>query len=82
VWRVATELHARHLPASLTPGVLGLFTQDLVQEANLSSPDDGLAIARLARDWPAERFDDYVSALTGDGPLVPAPDPGDSPSPR
>jgi hypothetical protein len=77
VWRVALELHARALPARLLPGVLGFFTQDLVQEAAPDSPDDALAVARLARDWPAERFDDYVSALTGDGPLVAAPDPAE-----
>ena len=79
VLRVAVELHARRLPASLGPGVLSLFVQDLAQEAAPISRDDGLGLARFARDWPAERFDDYVSALSGDGPLVPAPEPGEPP---
>jgi hypothetical protein len=77
VLRVALELHARRLPASLVPSVLGLFIRDLAQEAAPIARDDGLGLAQFARDWPGERFDDYVSALSGEGPLVPAPEPGE-----
>ncbi len=75
VLRVAVELVARGLPARLVPGVMSLFAQDFVQEAMPSAHDDWLALARYARDVPGERFDEYVSALTGEGPLVPAADP-------
>jgi hypothetical protein len=77
VLRVAVELESRHLPASLVPGVLSMFVQDFVQEATPSSHEDWLALARFARDAPTERFDEYVSALVGEGPLVPAPEPGE-----
>jgi hypothetical protein len=80
VLRVAAELHSRHLPASLVPGVLSLFVQDLVQEATPLSHDDWLALARFAEEAPSERFDEYVSALAGEGPLVPAPEPGEAPT--
>jgi hypothetical protein len=75
VLRVAVELDARRLPARLVPGILTFFVQDFVQEAMPTASDDWLTLARYARDAPSERFDEYVSALVGDGPLVPAPDP-------
>jgi len=75
VLRVAVELDARGLPARLVPGVMSLFAQDFVQEAMPIAHDDWLALARYARDVPGERFDEYVSALAGEGPLVPAADP-------
>jgi hypothetical protein len=81
VLRVAVELDARRLPACLVPGMMSLFVQDFVQEAMPTASDDWLTLARYARDVPAERFDEYVSALVGEGPLVPAPDPGDPPKP-
>jgi hypothetical protein len=81
VLRVAVELDSRRLPASLVPGVLSMFAQDLVQEATPLSHDDWLALARFARDAPTERFDEYVSALVGEGPLVPAPEPGEPSTP-
>jgi hypothetical protein len=79
--RVAIELSARRLPARLVPGVMSLFVQDFVQESAPIAHDDWLALARYARDAPTERFDEYVSAVIGDGPLVPAPDPGESTKP-
>jgi hypothetical protein len=81
VLRIAAELTARHLPARLVPGLMGLFVQDFVQEAVPIGHDDWLALARYARDAPAERFDEYVLALAGDGPLAPAPDPGEQAKP-
>jgi hypothetical protein len=81
VLRVAKELHARGLPARLVPGVMSLFAQDFVQEAMPIAHDDWLALARYARDLPGERFDEYVSALAGEGPLVPADDPLGAPEP-
>jgi hypothetical protein len=77
ILRTADELNSRRLPASLIPGILSLFVHDLVQEATPSSHDDLLAVARYAQRIAAERFDDYVSALAGEGPLVAAPSPGD-----
>jgi hypothetical protein len=72
--RVAVELARRRLPASLAPYLLAYLVQDAVDGASPVSSDDWLALAGFARELPAESFDDYLSALTGAGPLVAAPE--------
>jgi hypothetical protein len=70
--RAAQELHARGLPAALAPGVLAAATNDLLHDARPAHHDDWIALAQCARDLPSDRFVDYISSLTADGPLVPA----------
>jgi len=61
--------------------MMSLFVQDFVQDVVPMASDDWLTLARYARDVPTERFDEYVSAVVGEGPLVPAPDPGEPSKP-
>jgi hypothetical protein len=72
VLRVAVELSRRRLPARLAPGVVTVATNDLLYEAQPAYHDDWLAIVRYVLDLPAERFSDYISSLTADGPMTPA----------
>jgi hypothetical protein len=75
--RVAEALAERHLPASLTRGVLATAMQDFLDEVRLAHSEDWLSAAMQIATLPAERFDDYVAALTWNGPLVATPrDPG------
>ncbi len=75
---VVSRLSARALPVCLTPALLALVTQSIDDEAPPSIVDDPYALRRYLRELPPERFDDYVSALAGDGPLQPAPEPAAS----
>ncbi len=70
--KVATELRARRLPACLAPATLALLTQSIADDGPAELRDDPRSLARFLRALPSERFDDYVSALAGDGPLLPA----------
>ncbi len=70
--RVAEELSALKLPAALAPDVAAYAGWDAMTTAAMSDPDDWFALARAAASLPADRFPDYVSALTAIGPLVPA----------
>jgi len=75
----AVALHERGLPASLGPSLLAYLVQDLVDGCEPRGHDDWLALAQHVRDVPGERLDDMVAALVGDGPLLPAPEPGAAP---
>lgn len=77
--KVAIELQARRLPASLAGATLALLTQSIADEGPQELADDPLALGRFLRTLPSARFDDYVSALAGDGPLVPAGEPPEGP---
>ncbi len=70
--RVAAALEARHLPAALAPSLLAFLVQDMAESARPNAHDDWLALAEFVRDLPAERIDDMVAALAGDGHLTPA----------
>jgi len=72
--RVVTELRARSLPACLIPATLALLTQSIADEGPAELREDPGSLARFLRGLPSERFDDYLSVLTVDGPLVPADD--------
>ena len=68
---VAEKLRARGLPASLTPGVLAGAIQDYIEQVRPLHPADWLTLVRAAQAIPDDRLDDYVAALTTDGPLAP-----------
>jgi len=70
--RVAELLSEMRLPARLAPAVLALAAQDLVDGAQPAFLEDSLAVARYARALTSRRVEDYVAALVGRGPLVPA----------
>jgi hypothetical protein len=69
--RVARELRVRRVPAPLAPGVLMLFTAELIDHAVVPFPTDVQAVIGLVRAVPSTRFDDYVAAVAARGPLVP-----------
>jgi hypothetical protein len=69
--RIAERLGALGLPASLARGVLAAAVQDFVDQARPIHPSDWLTMVRAAQAIPDDRVDDYVAALTADGPLVP-----------
>lgn len=71
--RLAEALAARRLPAALMPAVLAFAMQDALDGARLAYLDDWQAFGRAARAIAEHRIDDYIAALTADGPLVPAP---------
>jgi len=68
---VAEVLRARGLPASLAPGVLAGAIQDYIERVRPIHPGDWLTLVRAAQAIPDDRLDDYVAALTSDGPLAP-----------
>jgi hypothetical protein len=68
---IAEALHARGLPASLAPGVLAAAIQDYIEQVRPLHPSDWLTLVRAAQAIPDDRVDDYIAALTTDGPLAP-----------
>ena len=74
--RVIELLAAAGLPAALAPGVLAYAAWDLARTAAVAGPDDWLPLLRAAQALTADRLEDYVAALTHDGPMVPMPPPG------
>ncbi len=77
--RAAADLSARRLPASLAPALLTYVITDFAEEVEPIGNDDWLALSRYLLDMKPARVDDYVAALTGDGPLRPAADPEAAP---
>jgi hypothetical protein len=70
--RVAEALASRHLPAALARGVLAGAVQDYLDQVRPLHPNDWLALVRTAQAIPDDRIEDYIAALTADGPLAPA----------
>jgi hypothetical protein len=70
--RIAQALADLRLPADFTPYILAAATQDLIDESRPVHHDDWATVVRQARTLTRERFEDYISALTAGGPLVPA----------
>jgi hypothetical protein len=70
--RLTEALAERELPAALLPGVLAYAMLDVVDEADLAYFDDWRAFCRTAAAIDSGRIDDYIAALTADGPLIPA----------
>jgi len=69
--RVAEVLGARQLPANLAPGVLAAAIQDYIDAVRPMHASDWLTLVRAAQAISDDRLDDYVAALTADGPLAP-----------
>ena len=70
--RVLERLDQLRLPPALARGVLASALQDYLDEVRPAHGDDWLTLARHVDRIAADRFDDYVAALTAGGPLVPA----------
>src|SRR5262249_4539941 len=70
--RVAELLSELRVPARLAPAVLTLAVQDELDEASPAYLEDRLAVSRQASALTRTRVEDYVAALAGRGPLVPA----------
>jgi hypothetical protein len=70
--RLTEALSERKLPAALLAGVLAYAMLDVVDEADPAYFDDWAAFSRTAAAIDGGRIDDYIAALTADGPLIPA----------
>jgi hypothetical protein len=51
--------------------VLAGAIQDYIEQVRPLHPADWLTLVRAAQAIPDDRLDDYVAALTTDGPLAP-----------
>ena len=69
--RVAAALAEMRLPAALAKSVLSFVVQDFVDRAPVLHGDDWLTRVRAAREVPRALIEDFVSAATIEGPLVP-----------
>ena len=71
VW-VAAGLGARGLPPAIAGDVLQVAMRHLLDRVRARHPDDWTAVARYPSTLTPADFDDFVSALTGGGILMPA----------
>ena len=69
--RVAAFLAARRLPAALARDLLSAATLELVDWVAAPRSDDWRAVIDHISAIPDTRLEDYVAALTADGPLRP-----------
>jgi hypothetical protein len=69
--RLAEETARLRLPARLIPALLAFAAQDYWHDVAARFPDDWPAMARQALALSPQRVEDYVAALTGNGPLRP-----------
>jgi hypothetical protein len=79
---VAFMLKELRLPAAIAKVVLAGAMQDFIDEAKPSDDADWLTLARTARAFTRERIEDYISAATAGGPLMPDLARTGPPSPR
>jgi hypothetical protein len=68
--RVADVLAELGLPAGLARSVLSFAVQDFVDRVPVLHADDWLTRVRAAQALSREQIEDYVSAVTVEGPLV------------
>jgi hypothetical protein len=68
---VATMLRDLRLPAPIAKVVLSGAMQDFIDEVRPTDDADWMSLSRAARSVTRERIEDYVSAATAGGPLVP-----------
>jgi hypothetical protein len=68
---VAMMLKQLRLPAAIAKVVLAGAMQDFIDEVKPSDDADWLTLARTARAFTRERIEDYISAATAGGPLMP-----------
>jgi hypothetical protein len=69
--RVAVALHEMQLPARLARSILAIAFQDFVDGIRVVHIDDWLGRVQTAQSLTRERIEDYVAAVTVDGPLIP-----------
>ena len=69
---VAIRLKELQMPAALAKPVLAAAMQDFIDEVRPTDAADWLTVSRAARTATREHIEDYLSATTSDGPLVPA----------
>ena len=69
--RVASTLRDLGLPAAIAKHVLSGAVQDYIDEVRPNDIDDWLTLVRTARKISRDRIEDYVAAVTADGPLIP-----------
>jgi hypothetical protein len=67
--QIASFLASHHLPAALHRGAMAGAMQELVDRVQVRHYDDWSALVMYVRTLPPARFEDYVAALTVDGPL-------------
>ena len=68
---IAIMLRDLRLPAAIAKVVLAGAMQDFIDEVKPTDDSDWLTLARTARTFTRERIEDYVSAATAGGPLMP-----------
>jgi hypothetical protein len=69
--RILERLHELALPAVLARGIFASALHDYLDDVRPVHGDDWWTLAAHVDRLPPERFDDYISALTAGGPLVP-----------
>ncbi|PYR79889.1 MAG: hypothetical protein DMF86_02180 [Acidobacteria bacterium] len=69
--RLAEVFAARKLPAALVRDAAAIALQDVLDGSQPYYFDDLLTLSLGASALPVDRIEDYVSALTATGPLVP-----------
>lgn len=69
--RLAEALSELGLPAALARTLLGYLTQDFADQVKPVHSEDVLTLGRFAGTIPREQIEDYVAALTFNGPLRP-----------
>jgi hypothetical protein len=77
--RIAQWLAESRLPAALARDLLSVAMLELVDTVPMAHPDDWSSLVHYVRMLPASRFEDYMAALTVDGPLRPSVSGGDMP---
>jgi hypothetical protein len=68
---IAIMLRELRLPAAIAKVVLAGAMQDFIDEVKPTDDSDWLTLARTVRSFTRERIEDYVSAATAGGPLMP-----------
>ena len=68
---IAIMLRDLRLPAAIAKVVLAGAVQDFIDEVKPTDDSDWLTLARTARTYTRDRIEDYVSAATAGGPLMP-----------
>jgi hypothetical protein len=69
---VAMMLHELRLPAAIAKSVLTAAVQDFIDETRPTDFNDWLTLVRGAQAVPRDRIEDYVAAVTAQGPLIQA----------
>ena len=67
--RLAAEMHALGVPASVYPALLAFAAEEFLDRAATLFPEDWPALVAAASGLARERVEDYVSGLGGAGPL-------------